>query len=429
MKSTAVDPWQKALQVAQTEFIERHKVCGQEMKRLARCMPGGDTRSTTWFPPHPIVVESASGCQMQDVCGHVLYDFLGNYTSLVHGHQPSFVTAAIESQLRHGFVFGAPMKEHGHLAQEIVDRISGADLVRFTNSGTEATMLAARLAQAHTARQRLAVAFGSYHGSFPSLRWQDSTLTGTVVYPSEDSAETLRVLGEAGPLAAVFIEPVLASGGVITPKTEFLRFLREYCDSTGTVLVFDEVQTFRLGYGGRQGVIAVAPDLTALGKIIGGGLPIGAVAGIEPIMRLTNPSMPHPVAHGGTFNGHGLAMVGGYAALKHLDAETIERLNHLGDRLAEGIREACAVSPVPVSVTSCGSIVNVHAGRDVQTAEQAKAAAETSLAQYVHLGLINQGVYIASRGEMCVSTPMTETTIDFAVQAMTAVLKGAERFV
>ncbi len=416
-----------ALAAAETDYVERHAGSRRAMERMAAWMPGGDTRSTTWFSPFPVVMDRADGAEMTDIDGNVLLDFLGNYTALVHGHRPPFIVDAVGAALARDVLFGAPMLEQGELARRIVERLASAERVRFTNSGTEAGMVAARIARRFTGRERLALAEHSYHGSYEALVWEAAERTGTATFPVNDVVGAERALDAAGPLAAVFLEPVLGSGGVITVEDEFLRFLREYARRTGALLVFDEVMTFRLGYGGRQEATGVTPDLTMLGKIIGGGMPVGAVAGRADVLAVTDPSRPDSMEHSGTFNGHRLTMAAGAAGLDALDRAAVERLNGLGDRLRDGLEAVASRSPVPVSVTSCGSLLNLHAAAGVTTPAQADAAAHSDLARYLHLALINRGVFIAHRGEMCISTVMTEETVDRAVAAVADALVEAAR--
>ena len=417
--------WAAAAQAAETEYVERHPGSRAAMDEMAAWLPGGDTRSTTWFRPFPLVMDSGDGVELIDVDGNVLIDCLGNYTALVHGHRPPFILEAIRAALGRDFLFGAPMREQGELARRIVDRLASAERVRFTNSGTEAGMVAARIARRFTGRTRLALAEYSYHGSYEPLVWEAADATGSVTFPVNDVAGAERALDDAGPLAAVFLEPVLGSGGVIPVENDFLAWLREYTRRTGALLVFDEVMTFRLGYGGRQEVTGVRPDLTMLGKVIGGGMPVGAVAGRADVLAVTDPSLPGSMEHSGTFNGHRLTMTAGAAGLDALDRDAVERLNRLGDRLRDAVADAIATTGMPLSVTSCGSLLNVHAALGVRTPAQAEAAAHTDLARCLHLGLINRGVFAAHRGELCISTPMTEETVDRVAAAVGQVLAEA----
>ncbi len=423
----AQDSWARLAEAEAQRYAERHRGSQAAMERMTNWMPGGDTRATTWFPPYPVVMESAQGAVMRDVDGHHYLDFLNNYTALVHGHRPPFVIDAMRAAMERDFLFGAPMEEQGHLAQHIVRRVPSAEQVRFCNSGTEATLLAARVARAYTGRRRLAVAKYSYHGSGEDLVWEAAGLTGTTVFPAEDPDAAVDVLRRAGPLAGIFIEPVLCSGGVVDVPIEALQRLRRFAHENGALLVYDEVQTLRLAYGGRQEATGVLPDLTALGKIIGGGIPVGAVAGRADVLGVTDPRRADHMEHGGTFNGNRLAMVGGLAALKALDRDAIERLNGLGARLATGLSTAAEESGLPFSVTSVGSLLNVHGAADVRTAGQAEAAAASPRRRLFHLGMLNRGVFVAPRGEMCCNTAMTDGDIDAAIDAFRDLLEDTAK--
>jgi glutamate-1-semialdehyde 2,1-aminomutase len=388
------------------------------LQQLAQWLPGGDTRGTTWFEPFPLVIERAQGAEMVDLDQHQLVDFLGNYTSLVHGHRPAPVTAAIQEALERGTVFAAPLLEQGELASRLVGRIASVDLVRFTNSGTEANLLAANIARSVTGRQRVAVGEFSYHGGYEGLDWHNAgRSTGPVVFPANDVEGTIEALGDGRDLAAIFIELVQHAGGVMPTSPEYVEFLRDFTRESGALLVFDEVVTLRLAHGGRQEALGVAPDLTSMGKIIGGGLPIGAVGGGASVMESTSPQRG-ALLHNGTFNGNRLAMVAGAAALDLLDRSAIERINGLGDRLAEGIREAATARDLDVTVTSCGSLLTVHASPDVRTAAQGQAAASQPLRRLLHLKLLERGIFIAPRGEFVVSTAMDDNVIESALASI-----------
>jgi len=406
-------------------YVRTHLGSEDAIRRLAEVLPGGDTRTTTWFDPFPVVMDSAAGYTLTDVNGNRLIDFLGNYTALVHGHRPSFVVDAIRDALDSGWLFGAPLAEQEHLGRALKERVESVDLVRFTNSGTEASLLALRLARALTGRRRVAVARHSYHGSSDSLRAESPDV---VVFPYDDVDGTIDVLDAArDDLAAVFVEPVLGSGGVIPAQAEFLRVLRDWCSSHSVLLVFDEVMSFRLAYGGLQLAYNINPDLTVFGKIIGGGLPIGAVGGKHDILEVSAPGHASHFQHGGTFNGNRLAMVAGLAALLALNEAEIARINRLGERLRSQLREVIEQYQAGLSVTGIGSLLNLHAAPRVTTPEAAVAASGSLLARYLHLALINQGIFLAPRGEMCICTPMEEAAIDAATEAFASACAALPR--
>jgi glutamate-1-semialdehyde 2,1-aminomutase len=397
----------------------RHRNPNSEaaLEQLSRWMPGGDTRATTWFEPFPLVIERAEGAHMVDLDQHDLVDFLSNYTSLVHGHRPPPVMAAIEEALGRGSVFAAPLLEQGELASRLVERVASVDLVRFTNSGTEANLLAANIARAVTGRTRVAVAQYSYHGGYELLDWHRPG-ADTAVFAANDVEGTVAALGDGRDLAAVFIELVQHAGGVMETKPEYVRFLRDFTRESGALLVFDEVVTLRLAYGGRQSDVGATPDLTSMGKFIGGGLPIGAVGGACGVMESTSPQRAGAFVHNGTFNGNRLTMVAGAAALDLLDREAISRINALGTRLADGISAAAAARGLGISVTSCGSLLTMHALPDVRTSAQSQVAAAQPLRRLLHFKLLEHGLFTAPRGEFVVSTAMDDATIDHALESI-----------
>jgi len=383
--TSLVKDWAPLIEAAQREYVRRHPRSREIMQRMAAWMPGGDTRSTTWYPPFLVVVESAHGAELRCVDGETLLDFLGNYTSQIHGHKALFIEEAIRRAVERGFLFGAPREEQGALAELLTRRIPSAERVRFTSPGGEATMLAARIARRFTGRRRLTVARYSYHGSYEDLVWEAAERTGTAVFPSD-------VAGDSG-----------------------------------AQLVFGEVMTVRLSAGGLQECCGVLPDLTTLGKIIGGGLPIGAVAGREDVMEVTDPHVPGHLEHGGTSSGNRRAMVAGLASLRALDWAAIERLNRLGHRLARGVGEVARTSRLPVAVTHVGSLLNLHAARRVRTPAEAEAATHSPLRRFLHLSLLNRGIFLPLRREMCVSTAMSGRTIATTVEALADALAEGER--
>jgi glutamate-1-semialdehyde 2,1-aminomutase len=407
----------RGLRSALERYELTHPSSKVALEEMARSLPGGDTRSTTWFDPYPVVMERASGTEMVDIDGNTMIDFFGNYTSLIHGHAPSFIVKAVRTELERGWVFAAPMTAQAELGSLISGRVASVDLVRFTNSGTEAGLLALRLARAATGKARAAVAYCSYHGTSDEVS-SDPMTTRSILYPYNDADGAQSVLmGSREEIAAVFVEPILGSGGLIPAELDFLMMLRQVCSEIGALLVVDEVMSFRLAYGGYQSHFALDPDLTMFGKVIGGGLPIGAVGGRAEIMSAADPRHDDAVAHGGTFNGNRLSMAAGAMALHFLTPSEIDRINALGERLRGALRESIDEHSLPLSVTGAGSLVNVHAAPDVSLPEEAQRAADGDLARYIHLSLLNRGMFIAPRGEMCISTPMEESTVGRALDA------------
>jgi glutamate-1-semialdehyde 2,1-aminomutase len=314
--------------------------------RAQGVLPGGNSRTTVYMAPYPPYAASGDGCFITDVEGDRRLDCLNNYTALIHGHaHPSIVEAATR-RLAQGASFPLPTPEEIELAALLCERLPSAERVRFTNSGSEAVMIALKGARAFTGRSKIAKFEGAYHGSYDyaevslssspetwgSLAAPASTayskgtppavLQDVVVLPFNHVEHTVaRIEREARDLAAVLVDPVPNRVGLVPAHAEFLNALREVTRAHGIVLIFDEVISFRVGYQGAQGALGVTPDVTTLGKIIGGGFPVGAVAGRADVMSVFDPTRGGPPAapHGGTFNANPVTMAAGVATLNQSD--------------------------------------------------------------------------------------------------------------
>jgi glutamate-1-semialdehyde 2,1-aminomutase len=353
-----------------------------------------------------------------DVDGNGYRDFLGNYTSLILGHAHPDVVAAVEDQVRRGSAFAAPTEVEIELAEEIRRRLPSLERVRFTNSGTEATMFAIRAARAFTRRPLLAKFAKAYHGT------HDTALAGTPGVPDAISGLVIELpwndadgverglAGREGEVAAIIIEPVQGAGGVRAADPAFLRFLRDYADRIGAVLIFDEIIAFRIGPHGAQGVFGVRPDLTTLGKIVGGGYPLAAFGGRAEIMDQFDARRPGALSHGGTFNGNPVAAAAGLATLRYLTPERYERLASLGERARERIRTGISTGGIDAHVDGVASLFQVFAGPSLR-GEDALSPTET-----LFLGLLVDGFHLAPRGMGAISTPATEEDIDALADAV-----------
>lgn len=273
-------------------YLARTPQSRELYERATRVLPGGSTRTTVFTPPYPPYIASGRGIDVRDVDGNAYRDFLGNYTSLILGHAHPGVVAAVEAQVRRGSAFAAPTETEVALAEELCRRLPSVEQVRFTSSGSEATMFAVRAARAFTGRPLIATFERSYHGTHDAVMdgtpgVPDTVATLTIRLPWEDP-EGVRAMvrGRERDLAAILVEPVQGAGGIRAASPSFLAVLREVADETGALLVFDEIISFRLGPGGAQGLAGVRPDLTTLGKIIGGGHPLAAFGGRVDVMAL-----------------------------------------------------------------------------------------------------------------------------------------------
>ena len=412
-----------------------------------RVLPGGDTRRSVYFDPYPTYMVRGEGCALYDADGNHYLDFSNNYTSLIHGHAHPAVVEAVQAQVAEGTLYGSPAACQYELAGMLCDRIPSVERVRFCNSGTEATMMAMRLARAYSGKDVILKMDGGYHGTHdfaevnimasaetegpPSLRKEsrgipDPILESMMVAPFNDLEAVEELLSTYNHrIAAVIVEPMMNAGGLVAARTGYLSGLREVADKYGVLMIFDEVVTYRLSLGGWQLLDGVRPDITALGKIIGGGFPVGAVSGRAEIMELFNPTRPGSLKHSGTFNGNSVTMVAGIVTLKHYGQSEIDRINRLGDRLRLGIADAFAAHGLQVNVTGRGSLSYIHwTGGEIVTAADAAWAARDAgqLLMLLHLGLLNEGIWLPYRGELAVSTPMTEQEIDRAAEAVYTVL-------
>ncbi len=429
------------------DYLNRTPRSWAHCELASRVLPGGDTRRSVYFEPYPTYMERGEGCILYDADGNRYIDFSNNYTSLIHGHAPPAVVEAVQAQVAEGTLFGSPAACQYELAGMLSGRIPSVERVRFCNSGTEATMMAMRLARAYSGKDVILKMDGGYHGTHdfaevnitasadaagpPRLRKEsqgipDTLLQSMMVVPFNDLdavEETFSAYNHR--IAAVIVEPMMNAGGLVAARAGYLAGLRKLTDKYGVLLIFDEVVTFRLSLGGWQLLDGVRPDITTLGKIIGGGFPVGAISGRAEIMELFNPTRPDSLKHSGTFNGNSVTMVAGIATLKHYGQSEIDRINRLGDRLRQGITDAFTVHGLQVNVTGRGSLAYIHwTSGEIHTAVDAARAARDAgqLLMLLQLGLLNQGIWLPYRGELAVSTPMTEQEIDRATEAVHTVL-------
>ncbi len=410
-------------------------------------MPGGTTRTTTYFDPYPLYIDRGAGCRVWDVDGTERIDMLGNYTAMILGHAHPKIVEAIGKQAARGTGFAAANPVEVKLATLLCERVPSLDAVRFCNSGTEATMFAMRLARAFTGRPKIARIEGGYHGTHDyaevsthpavadagspeapiaradSIGTPDWVLGQTVVLPfnNPDASEAI-IRQEGSRLAAVILEPIIGAGGVIAATVDYLERLRSVTRELGILLIFDEVISFRVAPGGAQQLYGVTPDLTTLGKIIGGGLPVAAFGGRADVMELLDPRREHNLAQGGTYHGNPLGMAAGLAAMTELTPDVYAELNRKGARVSEQLSEVFAAHSVQAQVNGVGSLFAIHfAGKPVVD-YRTKAASDRRITRDFFLGLVNHGVLLAPRAMGALSTPMDELDIQQFMDAVDAVV-------
>ena len=427
----------------------KSKALWEEAKQY---LPGGDSRNSIFWAPYPIFVDHASGCHVVDSDGVDRLDFIGTMTTLVLGHGPKPVLDAVENQMKQGVVYNAPNAHQIRLAKLLCERIPSFDLVRFTNSGTEATLNTIRAARAVTGKSKIAKVEGGYHGSHDQVSVSvrvnpakagershpnamaateglgEGTLEQVVVIPFNETTiarETLE--SHKGELAAVIIEPMLGSVGMLPATTEFLTMLREFTAANGIILIFDEVISYRASSGGAQEYYGITPDMTSLGKIIGGGFSIGAFGGSKEIMDLYDPTQTGGprVAHAGTFNANPVTMLAGAATLEQLTPEVYRKLAEMTEYLRAGILKVGAELETPVQVTGLGSLFGIHFTGEELLGYRDIAAEDAAFRHQVFLGLLNEGILMAANLVGAVSTEIGEAEVDAFTAALRRVLERA----
>jgi glutamate-1-semialdehyde 2,1-aminomutase len=417
--------------------------------RALSSLPGGNTRTTVFMKPYPIYAARGEGCRVFDVDGNSYIDCINNFTSLIHGHAHPVLIEAATRQLALGSAFGMPTESEVELAELIAARLPSVEQVRFTNSGTEAVMMALKAARAFTSRPKIAKCEGAYHGSYDyaevsldptpdtwgrnapvSVAYAKGTpekvLSDVLTIPFNDAEAAVSLIREHGAeLACVLVDPMPNRAGLAPADQSYLEALRQVTREVGALLVFDEVITFRVGYRGAQGVWGIDPDLTTLGKIIGGGFPVGAVGGRKEFMAVFDPRVGKPaLPHGGTFSANPVTMRAGLAAMELLDEAAFVRLDAIGSAVRSGIDDAFRKHGVPGGTVGLGSLLKIHFAdhpvRDYRSAWLTDA--ETRRQSAFHRALINRGVLAAPNGLMALSTPMTDADIEAIVAAASGAL-------
>ena len=413
--------------------------------RAAHLIPGGvnsPARAWTSVGGQPLFISRAEGSRIWDVDGNVLIDFVGSWGPMVLGHAHPRVIEAAREAARSGTSFGAPTEAELRMAELVVESLPSVEMVRFVNSGTEAAMSALRLARAHTGRSRVLKFEGGYHGHDDALLVEAGSgvashgiatsagvhpdyAAGTLVAPYNDLDAVRSLIAEyRGEIAAVIVEPVAGNMGVVEPAPGFLEGLRALTGEDGALLIFDEVITgFRVHPGGAQTLYGVTPDVTCLGKIIGGGFPVGAYGASEKIMRNVAPL--GSMYQAGTLSGNPVAMAAGIATLEELRRPgTYARLEDTTSRLALGLNDAFAKAGVPATINSvCGMATVFFTNGPVTNMAEASAADGQAFAAFFHK-MIEQGIYPPPSPfeAWFVSLAHTPADIEAAVEAASTAL-------
>jgi glutamate-1-semialdehyde 2,1-aminomutase len=413
-------------------------------------LPGGTSRSVHQTQPHPIYARSGAGCVVTDVDGNRYLDFYNNASSLIHGHAHPGVVAAVEEQLRRGTAFSLPVESQIELARLLTDRIASVEQVRFVNSGSEAVMLAIQAARSITNRPRIAKFEGLYHGSADAVEvsldpdpraWgpprhpssvpytrgtPEGVLDSVSILPLDDVPAMESILrAQAHELAAVLVDVIPMRLGMIPARPDWLAAVRQLTRELGILLISDEVVAFRLAHGGAQAWYDFDADLTVLGKIVGGGLPIGVVGGPLEMMRSFDDSGGRAaVPHAGTFNANPLTLAAGIAALSALPASEVQRINELGASLRRGADAVFQSAGLAAHATGLGSLFGIHMTersfadyRGYWSACVADAGVRQRQ-RNLYDRLLQRGILLSTGGVGNVSTAVSEREIDAFLEAL-----------
>ncbi len=421
---------------------ERSKKLFQHAKEV---IPGGvnsPVRACKSVGRDPVFIDRAEGCMVYDADGNSYIDYVGSWGPMILGHRHPVVVSAIKATLERGTSFGAPTDLEIELAEMVIAAVPSIDTVRFVNSGTEATMSAIRLARGVTGRDLIVKFDGCYHGHADTLLVEagsgvatlgipgspgvpEAFAAQTISIPYNDTESMNRIMAEKGQdVACVIVEPVAGNMGLVPPEEGFLAALREATKKSGSILIFDEVITgFRVSRGGAQALYDVMPDLTTLGKIIGGGMPVGAYGGRKAIMDQIAPD--GPVYQAGTLSGNPLAMAAGIATLTELNKPGVyTELDQKTDYLVKGLKEAAAASGIPVQVDRVGSVLGMFfRDKPVKNMDDAKSCDLGRFTKYYN-AMLEKGIYLApSQFESgFVSTAHREEQIDKTIRTVKAVM-------
>ncbi len=416
-------------------------------KNALKVLPGGVSRNTIYRKPRPFYVEQAKGCYVTDVEGISRIDFANNMCSLIHGHAHPQIVKAVTDQLNRGTAFTMGTEAEVRYAEHLCGRIQNMDKLRFTNSGTEAVMAMIKTARAYTGRPMIAKAEGAYHGTYDyaevsqtasAANWgsidepnkvpvakgtPQGALNDVIIFPFNDTVRTLKLLDRnKDKIACVLLDPMPHRIGLFPLDKSYLKAVYDWTRKNGALLAFDEVITFRSSYGGAQDWYETKPDLTALGKIIGGGFPAGAFGGKDEIMKMLDPALENiPLPHSGTFSANPITMIAGKTAMELYTPDEVKRLNSLAENARKQLREAVQIAGIPARINGAGSMFRIHLGIDEEPVSYRQILPDKIRNIWLKKLLDDvweQGIMMINTATGNISTPMTQTEIDRLSEAM-----------
>src|SRR5580704_5959573 len=412
-----------ALAEAEELYAARNPKSRAQCEAACAALPGGNTRSAIYAEPFPLTMVKGEGAHLWDADGHEYADFLSEFTAGLYGHSHPVIRKAIDAALDGGINFGAHGMAEAKFAAAICDRFPSIELIRFTNSGTEANLMTVLAARTITGKSKVLVFAGGYHGGVFYFRGKGSPINAPFEYllGTYNDIEAVRALVEPhkGDLAAILIEPMLGGGGCIPATRAFLADLRSLASETGAILIFDEVMTSRLAPGGLQEVHGIYPDMTTLGKYVGGGMSFGAFGGKTELMEWFDPRNKDGFQHAGTFNNNVLTMNAGTVGLTEVYTPAAARaLNDFGDGLRERLNALVRKKGLAMQFTGIGSMIGVHMREgDIRNATDA-AQGHAGLLELFYFDLVARGIWLAKRGMIALSIALDAADGDKLVGAV-----------
>ncbi len=421
---------QHAIDDARARYVAANPLSRDADQSAERFLPGGNTRTVLHYDPFPLTMVAGVGAELTDLDGHRYIDFVGEYSAALFGHSNEDIKAAIREALDGGVTMGAPTRYERELAGLLCERYPSLEQVRFCNSGTEANLMALSTARVVTGRNRLLAFNHAYHGGVIKFLGGSCALNvpyDFVLADYNDTEGAASVIDQVGDdLAAVIVEPILGAGGNIQGNRQFLEMLRSKTKGVGALLIFDEVKTARLGPAGVQGIVGINPDLTTIGKFIGGGLPTGAFGGSAEIMEQFNPKRHGALAHAGTFNNNVCTMAAGCAAMsKVYTPQRAAEFFDWSEAFRLSLNDMFAAKGVPMYANGLASMIAIHFSHKPTKRPSDISAGCQSLRPLLHMELLLDGILVCGRGDVFLSLPMDD---EHLAQARAALERFADRY-
>ena len=431
MADTGFDESALNLAVARAEavYTQRCAASRELWKRACDVLPGGNTRTVVYYDPFPLTFVRGEGARLIDADGHDYVDMLGDYSAGLYGHSHPVIRAAIERTLADGLTLGGLNRFEGRLAELILARFPSCEKIRFTNSGTEANLMAITAARIATKRPGVLVFDGGYHGGVFAFTSRENPVLAPFPWRfgtyNDLDATLAEIEREPDSLAAIVVEPMMGGAGAIPGDAEFLRGLRDAATKHGIALIFDEVMTSRMGAGGIQGKLGIRPDLTTFGKYLGGGMNFGAFGGTDRFMGIFDARRgDSAIGHAGTFNNNVITMAAGVAGLSEVfTPAAAEALFERGEALRARVNAATRATGVPFQATGVGSIMSLHP-QDGAIRRTADLTVTPAMRKLLHLEMLARGYNFARRGYVTLSLPLADAQLDGFVAALVEVLES-----